>query len=398
MFMQKIELPAVTCDLFAVTKGFDGNGGSAVDRGSKPRTANEAEALAYADFIRRKNDLPDIGKPDLQRKGGYTGRGRSCPFIYVGATYGQHLGRGEYEAGAFSVLFPGANQMRQVVTMETLDESGEVLTSSTMPVEPKKGGIVWGKDEVRKACGPVAKVKAARTPTASQRTPIRINKRKAAIEPRRRALARAWNLRAMLRDERAISDARLAEIDAMRADARQMPEDCAAPATPTHVAPMLSDAILSDLAAAERLMSGAGYVAPKPRKVRALGHERAIRRAWAERKARRYAEQGAAAFRSMLEVTEAAHKRAEHEIAVRCDQVASLVNETQRLQDRAEFAEQEAAEAKAMRDEMRGMLAALERRAEMAEAENAELWAEIEALTAPITAAQGAIAAEAGAA
>jgi hypothetical protein len=51
-----------------------------------------------------------------------------------------------------------------------------------------------------------------------------------------------------------------------------------------------------------------------------------------------------------------------------------------------------------MRDDMRGMLAALERRAEMAEAENAELWAEIEALTAPITAAQGAIPVRHGAA
>lgn len=35
---------------------------------------------------------------------------------------------------------------------------------------------------------------------------------------------------------------------------------------------------------------------------------------------------------------------------------------------------------------MRMQLAALERRAEMAEAENAELWAEIETLTAPVPA------------
>jgi seryl-tRNA synthetase len=51
--------------------------------------------------------------------------------------------------------------------------------------------------------------------------------------------------------------------------------------------------------------------------------------------------------------------------------------------DRALNAEHEAREALAMRDGMRTQLAALERRAENAEAENAELWAEIEALTAP---------------
>lgn len=118
---------------------------------------------------------------------------------------------------------------------------------------------------------------------------------------------------------------------------------------------------------------------------RTPAHERAVRRAWAERKARREAEKHLRIGTRQYEHLKAGLKRAEHELTVRCDQVASLVNETQRLQDRARLAEQEAAEALAMREQMRGLVAALERRAEAAEAENAELWAEIEKLTAPAT-------------
>lgn len=414
MFMQKITAPA--CNLFDVQKGFYGNGNGGHISGDKPRDATDSEVRAYALFLaRRASGLAELGEPELEFR--TIGSGAAMHRYCLGATFGEVLTPGEYcrktrqhipaeyAPGAFSVLFPGANQMRRAVTFETLDDAGDVLTSSTMPVEPKKGGIVWGKDEVRKACGPVAKpAKAKRAPTVGKRTPTRINKRKAAIEPRRRALAKAWNLRAMLRDERAISDARLAEIDALRAElasARQNAEDCAAPVTPTHVAPMLSDAILSDLAAAERLMRGEGYVAPKPPKVRAPGHERAIMRAWSMRKARREAE-------AHLRIGAAQYEHLKAEL----QRVTALEDCTRRLasemseesakrmravQDRARLAEQEAADALAMRDEMRGMLAALERRAEAAEAENAELWAEIEKLTAPATPV-GAIAAEAGAA
>jgi hypothetical protein len=409
MFMQKIEAPRVTCDLFAVTKGFDGNGGSAVDRGSKPRTANEAEALAYADFIRRKNDLPELCKPVLAR-GSYPGGGRrgGGDLLYVGATFGAMMQGptrdaatgayipAQYEVGAFSVLFPGANMTRQAVTFETLDDAGEVLTSSTMPVEPKKGGIVWGKDEVRKACGPVAKpAKAARPTVAKRRAAPTVDKRRAAI-------MLALKLRRDLRRARDIAADRLRHIIDLTSDLHgvgaESGQDCAAPVTPTHAAPVLPDAILSDLAAAERLMSGADYVAPKPRKVRAPGHERAILRAWAMRKARRTAEAhlriGAAQYEQLKAERDAASAE-RNSFAV--DLVQAKGN-LRAMYDKARLAEQEAAEAKAMRDDMRGMLAALERRAEMAEAENAELWAEIEALTAPITAAQGAIPVQHGAA
>ncbi len=261
MFMQKIELPRVTCDLFGVKSGFYGSGNGGHITGDKPRAATEDEARAYADFIRRKNGLPDLGTPALQHTGYCRGQAPGQHFHYRGATFGQHLGGGEYEAGAFSVLFPGANTMRATVTMETLDDAGEVVSSQTMPVEPKKGGVVWSREDVRKACGPVAKAKAAR------KAPTRI-KRGATVDKRRRLTLKAMNLRAMLRDERAMSDARLAEIVELQrqlAEARQKPEEPAARPDASATAP---DAILSDLAAAEALMRGEGYVAPRPLSMR----------------------------------------------------------------------------------------------------------------------------------
>jgi DNA polymerase III sliding clamp (beta) subunit (PCNA family) len=160
---------------------------------------------------------------------------------------------------------------------------------------------------------------------------------------------------------------------------------------------------------------------------RTAAHERAIRRAWAERKARREAE-------THLRIGRAQHEqlRAQYENAAEArteflrgmnDSVARegaimakrrravlgafaarkrtrhFIGQMLAEYDRRNAAESEAREAQAMRDEMRGMLAALERRAEAAESENAELWAEIEALTAPsIPVQQGAIAVAGGAA
>jgi len=540
MFMEKIDLPRVTCDLFGVTKGFEGNGGAGVDTGKGPRVATMAEAEAYADFIRRKNNLPEISKPRLRHVGGYTGRGRTCAFHYVGATFGQHLGGGEYEAGAFSVLFPGANMMRATVTMETLDDAGEVVSSQTMPIEPKKGGVVWSKDDVRKACGPVAKVKAAR------KAPIRI-RRGATVDKRRRLTLKAMNLRAMLRDERAMSDARLAEIMELQrqlAEARQKPEDCAAPVSAPDAPATAPDAILSDLAAAQALVRGDGYVAPRPvsmreafgalyriarrdkltgadllhaacdltgepretfkcwragllytavtraldkpegmryrlqrnvlnawgarhglrspamdsprfegwrrvscqadalrkrladagrleydagnwvvrvlplpvtpepattvdeaaatptaiqRRERTPAHDRAIRRAWAERKAareyrasflmhrdaRNAADDAAKGLAYDLDRAKAARDRMEAEALRVSDICRERDAQLAAAQDQARLAEQEAVEALAAREDLQRLLAATEARLAAAEAENAQLWGEIEALTAP---------------
>lgn len=264
MFMEKIDLPRVTCDLFGVTKGFDGSGGGGVDAGKGPRVANENEARAYADFIRRKAGLPDLGSAQMERRSYPNGRG---DFYYVGATFGQVLSGGgwegeagnrhyvpaQYEPGAFSVLFPGANMMRATVTMETLDDAGEVVGSQTMPVEPKKGGVVWSKDDVRKASGPIAKPKAARkTPTVA--------KRRAAptVDKRRRAVLLALRLRKQLRISRDIAHDRLCQL---AENSRQNAAKRAARPDTTATAP---NSILSDLAAAEALMRGEGYVAPRP--------------------------------------------------------------------------------------------------------------------------------------
>lgn len=271
MFMEKIEAPRVTCDLFGVEKGFYGCGSGSSITGDKPRAATETEARAYADFIRRKCGLPDLGKPNMHTATIGGGRGQRGHFHYVGATFGQVLSGGgwegeagnrhyvpaQYEPGAFSVLFPGANMMQATVTLETLDDAGEVVSSQTMPVEPKKGGLVWSKDDVRKACGPVAKAKAARkAPTVA--------KRRAAptVDKRRRAVLLALRLRKQLRISRDIAFERLqqlAENSRQNAAKRAARPDAPAPAP---------DAILGDLAAAEAMMRGEGYVAPRPLSMR----------------------------------------------------------------------------------------------------------------------------------
>ena len=415
MFMAKIECAPVTCDLFGVTKGFEGNGGAGVDTGKGPRMATMAEAEAYADFIRRKNNLPEIGKPRLHHVGGYTGRGRTCAFHYVGATYGEETDRAgynsdtkqktpaQYELGAYSVLFPGANMMRATVTMETLDDAGEVVSSQTMPVEPKKGGVIWSKDDVRKACGPVAKVKAARKPTVAKR------RAGPTCDKRRRAVLMALKLRAELRRERAISASRFGHIMDLTRDLHgvggaESRENCAATVSAPDALATLPDAILSDLAAAEALMRGEGYVAPLPvtpeaaptaiqRAKRTPAHERAIRRAWAERKARRVAQWQAAEWeeaqhRAWSEGV--GHKIKRRRAVLKARELHQRLPAEQRLVDRANdrrrLAVQEAAEALAAREDLKRMLAAAEARLAAAEAENAQLWQEIEGLTAPVPA------------
>jgi len=90
----------------------------------------------------------------------------------MGVTYGERRGinaetrQYDYEPGSYSVPFPGRNAHRDKVTMETLDDAGEVIATSCLPVEPKKGGIAWDRDAVRKAAGKVAKPAKGRKPEA----------------------------------------------------------------------------------------------------------------------------------------------------------------------------------------------------------------------------------------
>lgn len=162
--------------------------------GSKPRKATDEEVAAYAHFLRQRRGLPDMGAPDLHFCESRSGGGRRgyerghC----IGATFGKRTaspvhvaGRWEgedyfpgvstpaqYETGAYSIAFPGHDMHRQAVTFEALGEGGEALSSQTLPVEPKKGGVIWSRDDVRAAFGPIARKgkggKVADAPTPVQ--------------------------------------------------------------------------------------------------------------------------------------------------------------------------------------------------------------------------------------
>lgn len=140
---------------------------------------------------------------------------------------------------------------------------------------------------------------------------------------------------------------------------------------------------------------------------RTPAHERAIRRAWAERKARRMAEaerdKVMAAYNASGDARRALRKerddwegRAMRMAGKRRRAVVQARNakhtarhflhESLANYDRRINAEHEARVALAAREDLKRMHEAAERRAAAAEAENAQLWAEIEALTAPVAA------------
>lgn len=157
---------------------------------SKPRKATDEEVAAYAHFLRQRRGLPDMGAPDLHFCEGRNGR-RYERGHCIGATFGKRTaspvhvaGRWEgedyfpgvntpaqYETGAYSIAFPGHDMHRQAVTFEALGEGGEVLSSQTLPAEPKKGGVIWSRDDVRAAFGPIAK-KGRRGKVADAPTPV----------------------------------------------------------------------------------------------------------------------------------------------------------------------------------------------------------------------------------
>jgi len=205
--------------------------------------------------------------------------------------------------------------------------------------------------------------------------------------------------------------------------AQETAQDCAEAPTATDAAPMpeiVSVAaqgeagdpialIRARLAEVEAMLAALPAQSAQPK--RTAAHERAIRRAWAERKARREAETHLRIGRAQHEQLRAQYENAAEarttflrgmNEAVERERVAMrkrrraviqarnakhtarhFLRESLANYDRRTLAEHEARDAMAARDDMRAMLAALERRAEMAEAENAELWAEIEGLTAP---------------
>lgn len=205
---------------------------------TKPRRATDSEVKAYLGWQRERRGLADLKFQGLEWSGGYM-RGKDERFC-IGATYGNQTaaavresGRWEgdeyrpgthtpaqWENGSYSLLMPGYAINRATVTMETLNDAGEVVASQTLPAEPKKGGVVWTKETIRAACGPVAKVakprKGRATPTAE---PARKAKRTPAHE---RAIRMAWAQRKARRRVEQVSADRFAEIRRLNARSNEV--------------------------------------------------------------------------------------------------------------------------------------------------------------------------------
>ena len=196
------------------------------------------------------------------------------------------------------------------------------------------------------------------------------------------------------------------EIAEERAEPVAMAADTAeAPASdPTPVSCQPADdsdpiaAVRARLAEIEAILATLPAQSARPKRTPA--HERAIRRAWVERKAareyrasflkhrdaRNAADDAAKGLAYDLDRAKAARDRMEAEALRVSDICRERDAQLAAAQDQARLAEHEARQALAAREDLKRILAATERRAEAAEAENAQLWAEIETLTAPVEA------------
>lgn len=232
-------------NLFDVTRGFRGN------KNDKPRTANDDEIFAYAHWLRVSRGLPNFPGATLR----WRSQARGADAVCVAVTFG-----GDKETGAYSLLLPGYASHRDKVTFETLGEDGEPETSQTLPVEPKKGGVIWDKAAVRKACGPVEKPAKGKRAKVAPPIPVAAP----AVEP-----VEAQEAPALTCD---------------KPEAEIMP--VAAPAVDLEAITARLDALeqaLATLSAGQGATVEAEPVAERPK--RTAAHERVIRRAWAERRA-----------------------------------------------------------------------------------------------------------------
>lgn len=253
-----------------------------------PRQAVDSEIFAYAAWLSHKAGFLPRDAREIVGCGYRRGQRGLSPC--KGVTYGKKgdwnneaLAYG-YEPGSFSVPFPGRNAHRDMVTMETLDDDGNVIASQTLPVEPKKGGVIWDRDAVRKAAGKVAK-------------------------PSRGKVAAPLSAEIDDKDENPVTETQ--EPVAVADDAREVvalpsgPE--ITPAEPVSnrdelPAPGLADQVAALAAMVEEmrgqlaaLSTGTaesttpieGMTTKPPvsgKRVRTAAHERAIRRAWANRR------------------------------------------------------------------------------------------------------------------
>lgn len=246
---------------------------------AKPRAADVAEVVAYLQWQREKRGLPDMlmtlewKQPRDWRKGQ-----RYC----VGATFGTHH-RGEYEDGSYSIVMPGANHARERVTFETLDDAGEVVATSSLPIEPKKGGVIWSREEIRAAAGKVAKAPARKA--AEKPAPMPVTSPEAENGP---VDTPATHIAPVAAPEAEIDPVAnlLARVEALEAAIATLSGESSRGAI-GEIEPM-------PLPAGDPRATGAARarlaVVSQQQPKRSAAHERAIRRAWVERKARREAE------------------------------------------------------------------------------------------------------------
>lgn len=245
-------------NLFDVTPGFKGN------KNDKPRTANDDEIFAYAHWLRVSRGLPNFAGATLR----WRSQARGADPVCAAVTFG-----GDKETGAYSLLLPGYASHRDRVTFETLGDDGEAETSQTLPVEPKKGGVIWDKAAVRKAQGPVEKPAKGKRAKVEAPIPVAMP----AVEPveTQEAIAPTCD-----KPEAEIVPvaAGAVDLDAITARLDALEQ---ALATLSAVSAASGSDASNEGAKAE--------VTPTARAWRTPAHERAIRRAWKDRAARRYA-------------------------------------------------------------------------------------------------------------
>lgn len=243
----------------------------------KPRPANENEIKAYLIWLADRRGI----------------------WLPHDAEYGLD-GVYSKSAGGMVLDMPGYGQ-DQCVTMETLDESGEVVASQTLPVEPKKGGVIWDKAAVRKACGPVAKPAKGKRAKVAAPIPVAAP----AVEPveAQEAVAPTCDVP---EPEIAPSAAPAVDLDAITARL-----DALEQALATLSAVSVDDREVTTSPVAVTAVASCDHL-PK----RTPAHERAIRRAWAERKARRGAQGGMAIHARRIDALETELRLAKDEQAL----------------------------------------------------------------------------------
>ncbi len=363
-------------NLFDITPGFKGN------KNDKPRTANDDEIFAYAHWLRTSRCLPNFPGATLR----WRSHARGADPVCVAVTFG-----GDKEPGAYSLLLPGYASHRDRVTFETLADDGEPETSQTLPVEPKKGGVIWDKAAVHKAHGPIAKpakvkrgAKVAEpeaAPMATIASPEPAQDESAPIAAQDKGSLRyrpmtdpelpsghCWHETYFVRTGETDLDMLTKDGARWRCEASNLERGRASPARTAPVqepeivpaelsetigqlpaAPVANlDAITARLDALEQALATLSAVqeatvgaqapsateteiAPDLSTKRSPAHERAIRRAWQERAARRAATALAAVYVRNIERTVAERDRLADDLAVARQDVGEVTRHAEMM-------------------------------------------------------------------